>query len=360
MVKYILKKVFYSFLVLFGVVTIVFFLFNILPGDPAVIILGQRANQEAVNKIHKKLGYDKPVLTQYGYYLNDLSFISFHEIADSTNVTFLDTAKYSYVRLGNVSDHQAMVMKLPYLRKSYIEENKKVSGIISETLPETIVLALSSIILASILGIALGIFAALYKDTWIDKAALVFSALNISLPSFVSGLIIMWVFGFVLRDYLHLKHIGTLFVIDDYTGEEYLSIKNLILPTVTLGLRPLALVVQLTRSSMLDVMSMDYIRTARAKGVGFTKVVIKHALKNALNPVVTAISGWFAGLMAGAIFVENIFDWKGIGNRVFDALQQKDLPVVMGATLVFATFFVLINLLVDIIYSFLDPRVRLK
>lgn len=359
MLKYIFKKVFYSFLVLFGVVTIVFFLFNILPGDPAVIILGQHANQDAVDKIHKKLGYDKPVFTQYGYYLNDLSFISFHELADSNNVTFLDTAKYSFVRVASVSDHQAMVLKLPYLRKSYIEENKKVSGIISDTLPETIVLALASIVLASILGIIMGIFAALYRDTWIDKFALVFSALNISLPSFVSGLIIMWVFGFVLRDYLHLNHVGTLFPTNDF-GEQYLSIKNLILPTVTLGLRPLALVVQLTRSSMLDVMSMDYIRTARAKGVGFTKVVIKHALKNALNPVVTAISGWFAGLMAGAIFVENIFDWKGIGNRVFDALQQKDLPVVMGATLVFATFFVLINLLVDIVYSFLDPRVRLK
>ncbi len=360
MLKYILKKVFYSFLVLFGVVTIVFFLFNILPGDPAVIILGQHASQEAVDKIHKKLGYDKPVLTQYGYYLNDLSFVSFHELADSSNVTFLDTSKYSYFKVANVSDHQAMVVKLPYLRKSYIEENKNVSGIISNTLPETMVLALASIILASILGIVLGIFSALYRDTWIDKFALIFSALNISLPSFVSGLIIMWIFGFMLRDYLGLNHVGTLFVTDDYTGEEYLSLKNLILPTITLGLRPLALVVQLTRSSMLDVMSMDYIRTARAKGVGFAKVVVKHALKNALNPVVTAISGWFAGLMAGAIFVEKIFDWKGIGNRVFDALEQKDLPVVMGSTLVFATFFVLINLIVDIVYSFLDPRVRLK
>jgi peptide/nickel transport system permease protein len=356
--KYILKKIFYSFLVLFGVATIVFFLFNVLPGDPATIILGQHASKEAVDKIHKKLGYDKPIITQYGMYLNDLSFLSVHNRRYNDSPIYLDTAKYSYIQLFPVSENNVLVLKSPYLRKSYIDESK-VSKIISETLPETIVLALSSIFLASILGITLGIFSALYKDTWIDKTALIFSALNISLPSFVSGLIIMWVFGFMLRDILHLNHVGSLWYTDDF-GEERLALKNLILPTLTLGLRPLALIVQLTRSSMLDVLSMDYIRTARAKGVGFGKVVVKHALKNALNPVVTAISGWFAGLMAGAIFVENIFDWKGIGNKVFEALLQKDLPVVMGATLVFATFFVLINLLVDIIYSFLDPRVRIK
>ncbi|MBC7862539.1 MAG: ABC transporter permease [Bacteroidia bacterium] len=358
MIKYILKKISYSFLVLFGVATIVFFLFNILPGDPADIILGPHATPEAVEKIHIKLGYNRPILTQYEMYLNDLSFISLHNGTNPSSPIFLDTAKYSFVKLFHISDEKVFVLKYPYLRKSYIDE-EKVSAVIKRTLPETIVLALSSILLAAILGIVLGVFAALYKDTWVDKCALVFSALNISLPSFVSGLIIMWVFGFVLRDYLNLNHVGSLYTTNDF-GERELTLKNLILPTITLGLRPLALIVQLTRSSMLDVLSMDYIRTARAKGVGFAKVVFKHALKNALNPVVTAISGWFAGLMAGAIFVEKIFDWKGIGLQVFDALLKKDLPVVMGATLVFATFFVLINLIVDIIYSFLDPRVRIK
>lgn len=358
MFKYILKKIFYSFLVLFGVATIVFFLFNVLPGDPASIILGQHASKEAIERVHKKLGYDKPIPQQYAMYLNDLSFLSVYNQNEPSSAIFLDTSKYSFVKLFPISENNVLVLKQPYLRKSYISEDK-VSGIIKETLPETIILALSSIILASILGIMLGILAALYKDTWVDRLALIFSALNISLPSFVSGLIIMWVFGFLLRDVLHLNHVGSLWYTNDF-GEEKLCLKNLILPTLTLGLRPLALVVQLTRSSMLDVMGMDYIRTAKAKGVGFLSIVIKHALKNALNPVVTAISGWFAGLMAGAIFVENIFDWKGIGNKVFEALLQKDLPVVMGATLVFATFFVLINLVVDIVYSFLDPRVRLK
>jgi peptide/nickel transport system permease protein len=125
-------------------------------------------------------------------------------------------------------------------------------------------------------------------------------------------------------------------------------------------MRPLAIVVQLMRSSLLDVLSQDYIRTAKAKGLGFYKIIMRHALKNALNPVVTAISGWFAGLMAGAVFVEIVFSWKGIGYEVFDALTKNDLPVVMGATLVFATFFVVTNIVVDIIYGILDPRIRVK
>ena len=152
---------------------------------------------------------------------------------------------------------------------------------------------------------------------------------------------------------------GSLYSIDDF-GDEHLDLKNLILPTITLGLRPLAIIIQLTRSSLLDVLSQDYIRTATAKGLSFYRVVFKHALKNALNPVITAISGWFAGLMAGAVFVEIIFNWKGIGYEVVDALNKNDLPVVMGATLIFAMIFVVINIGVDIVYGILDPRVRVQ
>jgi len=178
-------------------------------------------------------------------------------------------------------------------------------------------------------------------------------------PSFFVGLIIAWLFGYVLQDYTGLSPTGSLYDIDVWEGEK-LKLKNLILPAVTLGIRPLAIVVQLMRSSLLDVMGQDYIRTAKAKGLSFYSVVIKHALKNALNPVVTAISGWFAGLMAGAIFVEKIFSWKGIGYEVFEALTKNDLPVVMGATIIFAVIFVITNIVVDIIYGILDPRVRVK
>ena len=179
-----------------------------------------------------------------------------------------------------------------------------------------------------------------------------------ALPSFFIGLIIAWFFGFILRDYTGLNNVGSLYTTNDF-GEEHLTLKNLILPTITLGLRPLAVIIQLTRSTLLEVLSQDYIRTATAKGVSFYNVILKHALKNALNPVITAISGWFAGLIAGAVFVEIVFNWKGIGFEVVDALNKNDLPVVMGATLVFALIFVIINITVDIIYGILDPRIRL-
>jgi peptide/nickel transport system permease protein len=354
--KYILSKFLYSIIVLWGVTTAIFFLFNVLPGDPATIMLGQRANKEQIEAIHKDLGLDLPILTQYFLYLNDLSPISIHSENPDSHWYF-DKEKYngfSLVSIGN----KKIVSKLPYLRRSYISK-RPVSEIILETLPETTVLAFTSIILASILGILLGILAAIKFNTCYDKLSLVLSVLGMAAPSFFVGLIIAWLFGYVLRDYTGLSPTGSLFELDVWEGET-IQLKNLILPALTLGVRPLAIIVQLMRSSLLDVLSQDYIRTARAKGLSFYTIVFKHALKNALNPVVTAISGWFAGLMAGAVFVEYIFNWKGIGYEVYEALTKNDLPVVMGSTLVFALIFVFTNLIVDIIYGFLDPRVRIK
>lgn len=358
MIKFIIKRLFYGFLVLVGVITVVFLLFNVLPGDPARMMLGQRADQASIDAINKDLGRDKPLTTQFLIYLNDLSPLSIHE-KDKDHYLYLSPDKYpSNVELCLVSKSKVLVLKYPYLRRSYITK-RRVSDIIIETLPETTVLAFASVIFASIFGILIGIWSAIKKNTWFDKGSLVFAIFGMALPSFFIGLIIAWFFGFVLRDYTGLNHVGTLFSTDDY-GDEYLDLKNLILPMITLGLRPLAIIIQLTRSSVLDVLSQDYIRTATAKGLSFYKVVFKHTLKNALNPVITAISGWFAGLMAGAVFVEIIFNWKGIGFEVVDALSKNDLPVVMGATLIFAVIFVLINIFVDIIYGILDPRVRIQ
>ncbi len=345
-------------MVLLGVITCIFFLFNVLPGDPATVLLGQRANKESVEAINRDLGRDKPLVTQYFMYLNDLSFISFHNTEDHKSAFYLDKEKYSFKKILNLGENTCVVAKAPYFRRSYITK-RKVSEIIIETLPETAVLAISSIIVATILGIFLGVIAAIKKDTFFDRLALVLSALGMSAPSFFFGVIIAWLFGYVLTDYTGLSPVGSLYTIDVWEGER-LDLKNLILPTITLGMRPLAIIVQLTRSSLLDVLSQDYIRTARAKGLTYYAVIMKHALKNALNPVVTAVSGWFAGLMAGAVFVEIIFSWKGIGYEVFEALTKNDLPVVMGATLIFATFFVVINIFVDVIYGILDPRIRVK
>lgn len=359
MVKFILKRLFYGFLVLLGVIIVVFLLFNVLPGDPARLMLGQRADQASIDAINKDLGRDQPLTVQFLMYLNDLSPVSIHDKNDKTHYLYLSPEKYSsWVQLCPLPDSKVAVLKFPYLRRSYISK-RKVSDIIIETIPETAVLAFSSIIFGSALGILLGIFSALKKNSWFDKSALIFAIFGMSLPSFFIGLIIAWFFGYVLRDYTGLNNVGSLFTTDDF-GEEHMTLKNIILPTITLGLRPLAIIIQLTRSSLLEVLSQDYIRTATAKGLSFYKVVFKHALKNALNPVVTAISGWFAGLMAGAVFVEIIFNWKGIGNEVVDALSRNDLPVVMGATLIFTLIFVFINIAVDIIYGVLDPRVRVQ
>lgn len=321
-------------------------------------MLGQRANKDAIEAIHKDLGTDRPVLEQYAMYLNDLSPVSIHNYRNTESHWYMNPEKYTWKPLFTIGKSGCVVLKLPYLRRSYITK-RPVSDIIEETLPETAVLAFSSIVIASIIGIFLGIISAIRQNSLYDRLSFIFAVLGMAAPSFFVGLIIAWLFGYVLAEYTGLTPTGSLYDIDVWDGEK-LKLKNLILPSITLGIRPLAIVVQLMRSSLLDVMGQDYIRTAKAKGLSMYSIIIKHALKNALNPVVTAISGWFAGLMAGAIFVEKIFNWKGIGYEVFDALTKNDLPVVMGATLIFATIFVVINIFVDIAYGVLDPRVRVK
>ena len=173
------------------------------------------------------------------------------------------------------------------------------------------------------------------------------------------GIIIAYVFGFVLTKYTGLHITGNWFDIDGITGQRTLALRNLILPAITLGIRPLAIITQLTRSAMLDVLDQDYIRTAYAKGLKRKTVIWKHALKNALNPVITAVTGWFAELLAGAFFVEYIFGWQGIGKATVDALDKLDYPVVMGSVLISAAFFVFMNIVADILYGVFDPRVRI-
>jgi peptide/nickel transport system permease protein len=359
MLNYLVSKFFYAVLVLFGVVSTIFFLFNVLPGDPASIMLGQRANRDAIEAIHKDLGTDKPLLNQYLNYLNDLSPVSVHSTQAENAFWYLNKDKYEWKPCFAFSSSWVMVIKKPYLRRSYITK-RNVSEIIKETLPETAVLATSAILIATVFGILLGVLTAVKKNSIIDRGIFVAATVfGMSAPSFLVGLIVAWLFGYVLKSYTGLSPSGSLFELDVWQGQQ-LQIKNLILPAITLGVRPLSIVIQLTRSSLLDVLTQDYIRTAKAKGLSFTRLVFKHALRNALNPVVTAISGWFAGLMAGAVFVEKIFSWKGIGNEVVEALNNNDLPVVMGATLIFACIFIVINIVVDLIYGLLDPRVRIK
>jgi peptide/nickel transport system permease protein len=250
-------------------------------------------------------------------------------------------------------------IKLPYLRRSY-QSKKEVLDILLEALPGTLLLAFAAMVIATVLGILLGVLAAVKKDTWMDSSAIFASILGISAPSFFMGIIIAYLFGFVLSSYTGLHMTGSWFDIDEVTGERYLTLRNLILPALTLGIRPLAIITQLTRSAMLDVLNHDYIRTAYAKGLSKRVVVWKHALRNALNPVITAITGWFAELLAGAFFVEYIFGWKGIGKLTVDALEKLDFPVVMGSVLISSAFFIFINILADLLYGIVDPRVRIQ
>ena len=356
MVQYILKRIFYGLLVLFGVITIIFLLFNVLPGDPARMMLGQRADIASVEAINHDLGLDQPLFNQYLGFLNDLSPISIHNYKNKPGFWFLDPEKYSYLILFKVGN-QKIVLKKPYLRRSY-QSRRKVADILAEAFPNTMILATVSILFALVVGVFIGIFVAIKKNLFLERIAMVFSVLGMSLPSFFVAIIFAWVFAYLLAHITGLNMFGSLISVDDFGKGEYLDLKNLILPAITLGIRPLAIVVELTKSSIQDVLSQDYIRTAKAKGLSTARIIRKHALKNAMNPVITAVSGWFASLMAGAIFVEYVFDWKGVGVVIVEALEKYDFPVIMGSVLIISILLVIINIIVDIVYALLDPRIK--
>ena len=331
------------------------FLFNILPGDPAQMMLGQRADQESVNAIREELGMNQSLGKQYVDYLNDLVPISFYDVSEGTQK--LDKIG-RYARLATIGS-TAVVLKGPYLRMSY-QSKRKVSDILGEAFPNTLLLAAVSISIAMLLGLLIGILAAVINTNFLNRLTLFITTIGMSLPSFFAAILMAWIFGFLLEHQTGLSMTGSLYTVDEYGRGEFLSLRNLILPALTLGMRPLAVVTELTRTSLLEAMSMDYVRTARAKGLKPWRVICVHALRNALNPVVTAVSGWFASLLAGAVFVEYVFDWKGIGVVVVDALDKYDFPVIMGAVLLIAVMLILVNLVVDILYGIIDPRVRIN
>jgi peptide/nickel transport system permease protein len=352
----VLAKLNQAFWTLFGVVTIIFYLFTVLPGDPAQMMMDQQENSTQLEALKKKFGFDQPLWKQYILYLNDLSPLSLHS-TQTENFSHYTSQKYGGLVLLNTPPYQ-LVLKTPYLRTSYQKRGKTVGSIIAETLPNTFVLAIASIAIAIVLGIGFGILATVYKDGWQDRTLQFFSTLGMSVPSFFSAILFSWLFGYVWHRYTGLNMTGSLYEVDDFGMARYLNFKNLLLPAVVLGIRPLAIIIQLMRSSLIDVLAQDYIRTAKAKGLSTTAILFRHALKNALNPVVTAVSGWFASLLAGAVFVEYIFGWKGLGKEIVDALNTLDIPVIMGAVVTIATLFIVINILVDYLYTLLNPQVN--
>ncbi|NIJ45583.1 peptide/nickel transport system permease protein [Wenyingzhuangia heitensis] len=356
MISFLIKNTLKGFVSLFGVATLLFFLFNLL-GDPSRMLLDQREDQEQLENIKIKYGLNLPMYKRYFNYLNDLSPISVHS-NNKNDYSYLSDKKSSITWLKTKNNN--FVIKFPNLRNSFQKNDKEVSSILAETLPNTLLLAVAAISIALIIGLILGIISALQVNTFLDKCIMVISTLGMSLPSFFSAIIFAWLFGFVLHKYTGLGMTGNIIEVDDFGEGTHIVWKNAILPSLVLGIRPLAVIVQLTRNSLLDVLSKDYIRTAKSKGLSVYTIVKKHALKNALNPVITTLSGWFASLLAGAVFVEYIFNWNGLGKEIVNALNSSDLPVISGSILTIAAFFILLNILVDISYSILDPSVELK
>ncbi|MDT7924485.1 MAG: ABC transporter permease [Chlorobiota bacterium] len=308
MLAYIARRGAAALGVLFGVATVTFVLNFVLPGDPARLLAGQRADAETIAAIRQQLGLDQPLPVQYVRFLGRLL-------------------------QGD-------------LGRSYVT-NRPVLEIILERFPATALLTVSSMLLATVLGVLLGVLAAVRPNSWLDTLLMLLALVGISVPSFVAGLLVLLLFGVVLGWFPIAGYIDQ--------GWEYL-----VLPMLTLALRPMSIIARMTRSSMLEVLGQEYIRTALAKGVSTGRVLLRHALRNALNPVVTTVSAWFAGLLAGAFFVEYIFNWPGIGSVAIAAIEKLDYPLIQGTVLFAAVVFVVVNAIVDVLYAVVDPRVQLR
>lgn len=345
--SYFFRKVGFALLTIWGVVTLLFIVFNVL-GDPSQLLAGQRTDQSTLESIQKKLGLDLPIHQRYFKYLNDISPISVYD-KDSE----LDFSSLRVVNFGNSQVH----LKLPYFNRSF-QTNEKVSVIIFRHLPGTIILTLSALFIATIFGIWLGAISAKRHNSTIDRAFSFIAFIGVSAPSFFVAVIFVWLFSIVLHEFTSLPAGGYFVEHKIFSNAYTYDFSKLILPSIALGIRPLSVIYQLTRSSMLNVLRLDYIRTARAKGLSEITILYKHAFRNALNPVFTAISGWFASLLAGTFFIEYIFDWQGIGKLTIDALNTKDYPVILACVLFVAIVFVIVNVLSDIIYRIIDPRIK--
>ncbi|MCH1582850.1 MAG: ABC transporter permease [Flavobacteriales bacterium] len=314
--------------VLWGSFTLVFLVFTAVP-DPARQLAGQQADPEVIADLRTQFGLDKPPLERYFHALQDL-------------VPFGPT------------DDGGWGMRWPSLGDSYVRPESVIT-LLGEALPATALLAITALMLALLVGLPMGLLAARYPGGWFDRIAVGGSVLGMSAPSFFMAILVGYVFAVRWGGWTGLPLTGSLWDLDAQ-GRTVLSIKNLILPAVTLGLRPLAVLSQLMRGAALDVLSAPHVLTARAFGASEGEILRRHVLRNALNPVVTAASGWLAQLLAGAVFVEFVFGWRGLGFLLFEALEQHDLPVVMGGVLLVSFTFVLVNALADVTYRLLDPR----
>ncbi len=311
MLKIILKRILQLIPVLLIVVTIVFTVTRLIPGNPAMIILGPQASVEAVEKLTEELGLNKSIPEQFIMYLNGILHGDFG-------------TSYRY--------------------------NQPVLTLLLEKLPNTLYLAVASIVIALLVGIPVGIISAVKQYSAFDYTAMFAALVGVSIPSFWLGLMLVLVFCVNLG---WLPSIG----MGDMANGLWDVLSHLILPAFCLSTGSMANFARITRSSMLEVINQDYIKSVRAKGIREWKVILKHALKNAMPPIVTVIGMRFSFLMGGAILVETIFTWPGMGRLIVEAIGNKDYAVIQGCVLFMAIFYVLINLVVDIIYLYLNPKI---
>ena len=350
MIQFISQRFVSGLLSLIFIVVLITGIIYLAPVDPATLSFGQQMSEKALALKQKELGLDKSIGNQILLYLNDLSPVSIY----SSDSQKLKEIAYTNIFTGS---RNHLVIKRPYFRESY-QTGDRIWGMIKSAMPNTILLALCAIILATVLGLILGMIAALKKDTWLDGFIVAISTFGYSVPSYVSAIVLSLIFGFYLKDWTNLNMQGSLITLNDI-GDEITQWKNLILPSIALGVRPVAVITQISRNAMLDVLSKPYVLTARAKGMGLISMIKKHVFKNMMNPIVTTISGWFASLLAGAFFVESIFNYNGMGLLTVNALINYDTPLLLGCIVVIAAIFILLNLLVDFVYVYLDPQVRL-
>ncbi|GAB2654766.1 nickel ABC transporter permease [Kribbella swartbergensis] len=302
---YVVRRLFFSLFVLWGAVTIIFVVLRLVPGDPAYIMLGPDADQAQVDALRAQLGLDQSLIKQYATYL--------------ANVVNLDFGQSFRLNADSMS-------------------------LVLQRVPATIQLASTALLLSLVIGLPLGVIAALRANSWVDRTISVFSLMGQSTPSFWLGIVLILVFARGLQ-VLPSAGSGTW--------------SHLVLPTITLALPFLAILVRLTRSGLLEVVHEGYVQTARAKGLGEGIVILVHALRNALIPIVTVVGLQFGALLGGTVIVETVFAWPGVGRLLIDSIGRRDYGVVQASILLVATIFVVINLLVDLLYGFLDPRVRL-
>ena len=330
--RFIVKRLLFLLFILLGVSLLVFISVRLIPGDPAQVMLGERATPEAIERLRMQLGLNRPLYEQYFMYL------------------------------GNILRGD--------LGTSIMSNNSVISEVMKK-FPATIELSFASMIIATIIGVGSGILAAVYRNSWLDNIVMVGALTGVSMPIFWLGLILMLIFSSTL-DLLpfsgrmditsDIEPITNFYLIDTLIQGDFEAfgdvVRHLILPAFTLSTVPTAIIARMTRASMLEVLNQDYVRTAYAKGVSKFKVIMYHALKNALIPIVTITGLQLGLLLSGAVLTETVFSWNGLGSYVVSAVSARDFPVIQGCVLIFAAVFVLVNLFVDLSYFIIDPRVR--